>query len=95
MNPLRTTAREDRPTSHVVIPTGGELTLPNDRMTPPEPGTGGSLRPVVETGLAILLFLPAAPVIVGAALLIKLTSRGSFLYTQTRVGLGGRPFTIY
>ena len=29
------------------------------------------------------------------ALAVKLTSRGPVLYSQTRVGKGGRPFTLY
>jgi len=45
--------------------------------------------------LALVLLIPAAPVILLAALVIKLTSRGPAVYTQTRVGLRGRPFTIY
>jgi lipopolysaccharide/colanic/teichoic acid biosynthesis glycosyltransferase len=39
--------------------------------------------------------LAAAPVIVVTALLVKMTSRGPAFYTQTRLGLGGRLFTIY
>jgi lipopolysaccharide/colanic/teichoic acid biosynthesis glycosyltransferase len=46
---------------------------------------------VLALGLAIL----AAPVAAAAALLVKLTSRGPALYTQTRVGLNGRVFRIY
>src|SRR5262249_35721887 len=36
-----------------------------------------------------------SPVVLLAALLVKLTSRGPVVYSQTRVGLNGRPFTIY
>jgi lipopolysaccharide/colanic/teichoic acid biosynthesis glycosyltransferase len=45
--------------------------------------------------LAGLLTLPAVPLILLAALLVKLTSRGPALYTQTRVGENGRLFTIW
>lgn len=45
--------------------------------------------------LALVLFLPAAPIIALAALLIKLTSRGPIFYTQKRLGLGGKTFTIF
>jgi lipopolysaccharide/colanic/teichoic acid biosynthesis glycosyltransferase len=45
--------------------------------------------------LACLLFIPAIPVILIAGLLVKLTSRGPMIYSQTRLGKHGRPFTIY
>lgn len=35
------------------------------------------------------------PVIAAAALAVKVTSRGSALFKQVRVGKGGRPFTVY
>lgn len=52
-------------------------------------------KTVVEYLAALALAVPAVPVIVAAALLVKLTSRGPAFYTQTRVGRGGRTFTIY
>ncbi len=45
-------------------------------------------------GAAFLLLL-ASPLIFLGALLIKLTSRGPAIYTQTRLGYRGRPYTIY
>jgi lipopolysaccharide/colanic/teichoic acid biosynthesis glycosyltransferase len=45
--------------------------------------------------LAATLLVLTAPVILAAMALVKLTSRGPMTYTQTRVGYGGRPFTIY
>ncbi len=52
-------------------------------------------KAVVDFILALLLMILAAPVILLSALLIKLTSRGPALYTQLRVGRGGRVFWIY
>jgi lipopolysaccharide/colanic/teichoic acid biosynthesis glycosyltransferase len=49
----------------------------------------------VETCLALLLLLPALPIMLAAALLVKLTSRGPIFYLQRRVGLGGRIYTMY
>jgi lipopolysaccharide/colanic/teichoic acid biosynthesis glycosyltransferase len=52
-----------------------------------------------KTGLdrlvALLLFVPALPLIALAALLVRLTSNGPAFYTQARVGKNGKPFTIY
>src|SRR5262249_37849433 len=45
--------------------------------------------------VALLLLVLTAPLLLLSMLLVRLTSRGPALYTQTRVGRGGRPFTIY
>jgi lipopolysaccharide/colanic/teichoic acid biosynthesis glycosyltransferase len=45
--------------------------------------------------LASILLILTATVIVTAMLLIRLTSRGPSLYSQVRLGHGGRSFTIY
>jgi sugar transferase (PEP-CTERM system associated) len=42
------------------------------------------------TGL--LLFLPFFPIVV---LMVRLSSPGPIFFRQTRVGMGGRPFTVY
>jgi lipopolysaccharide/colanic/teichoic acid biosynthesis glycosyltransferase len=48
----------------------------------------------VDLALAIVLALPALPIVLLTALIVKLTSRGPAFYTQTRVGQNGRLFTI-
>src|ERR1700687_1886239 len=53
------------------------------------------LRTIADRLAALVLFVAAAPVISVSALLVKLTSRGPAFYSQTRLGLGGRLFTIY
>jgi lipopolysaccharide/colanic/teichoic acid biosynthesis glycosyltransferase len=58
-------------------------------------GVYGSVKRALEVVLALVLLVVTAPLILASALLVKLTSRGPAFYTQTRVGLGGRPFTIY
>lgn len=45
--------------------------------------------------MAAILIVATLPVVLAAMALVKLTSRGPAWYTQTRVGYGGRPFTIY
>jgi lipopolysaccharide/colanic/teichoic acid biosynthesis glycosyltransferase len=55
--------------------------------------------PAVKTAadfvLALGLTVVALPVMALLATAVKLSSRGPAFYTQTRVGCGGRPFTIY
>lgn len=52
-------------------------------------------RPVLDFVLALVLLVLTAPVTLLAALLVKLTSRGPAIYTQVRVGQGGRLYVIY
>jgi lipopolysaccharide/colanic/teichoic acid biosynthesis glycosyltransferase len=51
-------------------------------------------RPL-DVALALVLLVLAAPLILLAWLLVKLTSSGPGFYRQTRLGRGGRPFTLY
>lgn len=48
-----------------------------------------------EYVLALILSVICAPVILITALLVKLTSRGPAFYTQIRVGLNGKPYSIF
>jgi len=50
---------------------------------------------VVDLVIAGLLLIPALPLMLAAMALVRLTSRGPAIYTQIRVGLGGRTFVIY
>jgi lipopolysaccharide/colanic/teichoic acid biosynthesis glycosyltransferase len=50
---------------------------------------------VIELVLAVVLLVACLPVILLCALLVKLTSRGPALYTQTRVGRFGQPYVIF
>jgi lipopolysaccharide/colanic/teichoic acid biosynthesis glycosyltransferase len=45
--------------------------------------------------IAGVLLVPAAAVVLAAMALVKLTSAGPALYSQTRLGLNRRPFAIY
>src|SRR5262245_4486085 len=54
-----------------------------------------TVKTVVEYALALGLLIVAAPVIAVCAVLVRLTSRGPAFYSQTRLGLGGRPYRIY
>ncbi|HVS36737.1 MAG TPA: sugar transferase [Gemmataceae bacterium] len=69
-----------------------------DSELPPPPLPAGwyiCCKPVLDFVLALVLFIVAAPLILVSGLLMKLTSRGSMLYCQVRVGKGGRLFTLY
>ncbi len=50
---------------------------------------------LLDFAVALLLSVVALPVILLAALLVKVTSRGPAFYTQVRLGKDGRPFTIF
>jgi len=52
-------------------------------------------KAVVDFPLAAVMLVFAIPVILVAILAVRLTSRGPVIYTQARVGRGGRVFTIY
>jgi lipopolysaccharide/colanic/teichoic acid biosynthesis glycosyltransferase len=49
----------------------------------------------LDPALAVLLSIPATPLVLLASLMVKLTSRGPAFYCQTRLGKGGKPFTLY
>lgn len=54
-----------------------------------------ALQSVYATAIAVITTILALPVMLLAAVAIKLTSRGPVLYRQTRVGLGGTTFVLY
>lgn len=54
-----------------------------------------SVKVVLDYVLAAALLVPALPIMLLAALAIKLTSPGPAFYRQTRVGFNGRRYTIY
>ena len=51
-------------------------------------------KAALDFALACVLTVLALPVILLAALVVKLTSKGPAFYTQQRVGRGGKTFTI-
>jgi exopolysaccharide biosynthesis polyprenyl glycosylphosphotransferase len=52
-------------------------------------------KAVLDHTVGLALFLVALPVIIGSAVLVALTSRGSPFFRQTRIGRDGRPFTMW
>lgn len=51
-------------------------------------------RAIDVTCAATMIFL-LSPVLIAAAIAIRLTSKGPAVFKQQRAGLGGKPFTIY
>jgi exopolysaccharide biosynthesis polyprenyl glycosylphosphotransferase len=49
---------------------------------------------ILDLSFAAVLLLILSPIILLAALAVRLDSRGPILFRQTRVGQGGRPFEI-
>jgi lipopolysaccharide/colanic/teichoic acid biosynthesis glycosyltransferase len=69
------------------------ITIPSP--TPVAGGWYAPLRRVLDFMAALMLLVVSGPVLLLAALIVRLTSRGPAFYTQIRTGRGGRPFTIY
>ncbi|HEX2085494.1 MAG TPA: exopolysaccharide biosynthesis polyprenyl glycosylphosphotransferase, partial [Solirubrobacteraceae bacterium] len=53
-----------------------------------------TLKRCFDVGVALLGLLLTAPILVAAAVAIRLDSRGSVFYVQRRAGLEGRPFRM-
>ena len=54
-----------------------------------------STKVVLESLLALVILVPAMPIILLAVFLVRITSPGPVIYTQKRLGRQGRLFTIY
>src|SRR5258708_2111570 len=52
-------------------------------------------KAALEFLAALVLAVPAGPVILLAGLIVRLTSSGPAFYSQTRLGRNGRAYTIY
>ena len=58
-------------------------------------GMPGTLKRLLDIAVALVALILAAPVMVAAALAIRLTSRGPVIFKQTRYGLEGGEITVY
>jgi lipopolysaccharide/colanic/teichoic acid biosynthesis glycosyltransferase len=54
-----------------------------------------ALKPWLDFPLAMIILVASSPIILLSVLLVKLSSHGPLLYTQKRLGLRGKLFTIY
>ncbi len=72
----------------------GSLTV----QSPARPGAGTPyerIKPVLDFAIGSILLLLTAPVALAAMLLVWMTSPGKAIYSQRRMGRGGKVFTIY
>lgn len=53
------------------------------------------VKRVMDVVASFILSILLLPVMLGIAIAIKRDSKGPVVFTQTRVGLGGKPFTIF
>jgi len=82
-----------------------EKVLPADRAVAPPPADLPAIprqkpaylvaKRALDVVIASSLLIVLSPVMAVVAVLIKLTSRGAVFFKQTRVGLHGKPFTMY
>jgi len=63
--------------------------------TTPSNETQLALKRLLDIAISLLLLALAGPAIAIAALAIKISSPGSILFKQKRIGLNGRMFTLY
>lgn len=75
-------------------PTGRRCAEAEPLVTPPAT-LGERLRDGVEAVLAATLLVLTAPLLLLCCLLVRCTSPGPAIYCQSRVGRGGRVFTLY
>jgi Undecaprenyl-phosphate glucose phosphotransferase len=73
----------------------GELTLLDLRSSPAESVTYSILKRSFDLFFASSVLIVTSPIMLLIAMLIRLTSPGSAIFPQERVGLNGRPFRMY
>lgn len=66
-----------------------------DGLRPMNAASYAGLKRSLDLLISVVLLPPIVLVILVCMAVVKLTSRGPAIYTQTRVGLNGKPFTFY
>jgi lipopolysaccharide/colanic/teichoic acid biosynthesis glycosyltransferase len=84
-------------THQEIVRPNWESPLPLPRRVVQREGTTfyGVIKVSADFVCALVLMILTAPLVLLAAVAVKLTSHGPIFYTQTRCGRGGMPFTIY
>lgn len=78
-----------------VLQINDEWLLLNDGFTLNTRGSLRRLKRALDVLIALALLLPAAPLMLLVAAIIRLESPGAVIYTQKRVGLHEKEFTVY
>ncbi|AMV29484.1 UDP-N-acetylgalactosamine-undecaprenyl-phosphate N-acetylgalactosaminephosphotransferase [Gemmata sp. SH-PL17] len=97
MNVKRMSPARDKQRSALRTPAPHVARLRSVNVAPSVPPLSARERVKTATDFvsAALMLAPALPVILACVALVRLTSPGPALYTQSRVGRGGRVFTLY
>ncbi|MDR1790144.1 MAG: undecaprenyl-phosphate glucose phosphotransferase [Propionibacteriaceae bacterium] len=85
----------DYTSSHLEVENIGNCKLINIRSLPLDDPARAALKRGFDLVVAILLVVLLSWLLLLIAIGVKLTSRGPILFKQTRVGWGGKPFTMY
>ena len=72
-----------------------ELTSPKFSPHKSVRGFPGFVKRLLDVALSVAALVLLSPFFALIALAVRITDRGSILYRQTRVGMGGRWFTMY
>lgn len=54
-----------------------------------------TIKKIMDISISLFLIIILSPVLIGISLIIKMTSKGPVIFKQTRVGLRGRPFSLF
>jgi lipopolysaccharide/colanic/teichoic acid biosynthesis glycosyltransferase len=94
---LRRDTSLPRPTrlAEVVGPHAVQGGAPDARVATAELPRYLQLRRTFDQLTALALLLACSPLLLALILIVRLTSQGPAIYTQRRVGLNGRVFTVY
>jgi putative colanic acid biosysnthesis UDP-glucose lipid carrier transferase len=79
--------------SRPFVPVSGTMAIEIQR--PPLSMFERAQKRCLDVGLASIALLLLAPLLITAAMLIKLDSRGSIIFRQSRRGFNGKPFEIW
>ncbi|BDU50257.1 exopolysaccharide biosynthesis polyprenyl glycosylphosphotransferase [Haliovirga abyssi] len=57
-------------------------------------GFNQRLKRVLDIIMSLIIFIPAFPIMIIAAIIVKIESKGPIFFVQERIGMGNKPFKI-